>query len=70
MFGSLSTVYGGFAPHTQIVKTLKEYKKPLPIGFLAYVLRRREDDVKQDLARLQDGGVVEIDEDQEIVFLS
>jgi predicted transcriptional regulator len=45
-----------------IIKTLKDYHKKLPIDFLAKVIGRQADEIKDDLEGLKNKGVIEVDD--------
>jgi len=43
------------------VRTLKEYKRPLPIHYLAHILDQEESNIREKLAYLEEKGIVKLE---------
>ncbi len=61
MFGSYIRPPYRLLPHTAIVRTLKEYKRPLPIHYLAHILDQEESNIREKLAYLEEKGIVKLE---------
>lgn len=51
---------------TSIVKTLRDYRKPLPVGYLARIHGRTQADIEPYLSRLQQEGLIEYERNNEV----